>query len=107
MATRRTGPGGQFQQFSPACADPLLWRGTQRAIEDWWQGQQDKVAEWWQEQQEILQRKVEMWLEDLQRQLEQWAQEQLEQFLTELCGGAMLPGGVALLLWMKRRRGLL
>ncbi len=92
-----------------------FWQDLQRSIKDWVQGRQDKVDEWWstqqdnidqwwQEQMENSQRQVEMWWEDFQHRAIEEAQKQLEDFVSELCGGAALPVGAVIALWLRRRR---
>ncbi|MFQ5615180.1 MAG: phosphodiester glycosidase family protein [Anaerolineales bacterium] len=92
-----------------------FWQGIQNSIQTWWQEQQDnftdwtqeqrdKIAAWWQDQMENIQRQVHTWWEDVQRKAMEEAEKQVEDLVTRICGGALVPAGAAVALWGRRRR---
>jgi hypothetical protein len=78
------------------------WRNQSSALSEWWDEQQEAVAVWWEEMQAELEQNIENWLDEMERQIMEWIEIQLDQIIIQLCGGAVLPGG--LILWAKRNK---
>jgi len=85
-----------------------FWESLQRRFDEWWQKWQAELAarldEWWQKQQAELTQRFEAWLASAEQQFLAWLETQLNQFFSQLCATAMLPGAVAVALCMRRRR---
>ena len=68
----------------------------------------DRVEEWWEKFLTEIQTRLEQLLEEAQRRFIEWLETQLQEYLdqlcSQLCGTAMLPGGMVLLWWVRRRR---
>lgn len=81
-----------------------IWQNIRSEVEEWWEQRKADLAEWWE------QRKVDLaeWWEQRKADFVEWLETQLQEYLNELCGQvcgtAMLPGGMVLLLWVRRGR---
>lgn len=84
-------------------------------VELWWERMETDVGEpgagleeWWNKFLIEMQARLEELLEEAQHRFMEWLETQIQEFLTQLseqiCGPAMIPGGMVLLWWIRRRQ---
>ena len=92
----------------PPVTKPGWWERLWKSISERLQKLADEISrrfnEWWQKQQRELEKKINQWWEDTQRKLTNWLEQQLVQWINELCETALLPGGAATSVWYLHRR---
>ena len=79
------------------------WEGMLASLNSWWEGQQQKLKDWAAQQWESLQRAIQAQVNKWTQQAVKMINQLISQWLRQICGAALLPGGVALV-WAGRRR---
>lgn len=94
------------------------WVQQQQAPEAWWNDRQADLQQWWENTQSEMEQAWQTWWDDLSRQVEErseaaineitaefsrWIEAQLQEFVTQACGGATAPS-LLLVLWVVYRR---
>lgn len=90
------------------------WAERQREASDWWdetqdapitwlEGQQQRLSDWFDQQMVSLQRQLETWLAEMERQFVEELDARLDEFFQGLCGTALLPGVIALIVAQRKQ----
>jgi hypothetical protein len=91
----------------PTGPEPRWWDQLWQDLSDWLQGLADDVRqrldEWWQEQQRELEERIDQWWEETQRRFTDWLEDQFLQWLSDVCGTALLPVGTVAGIWYLNR----
>jgi hypothetical protein len=85
-----------------------FWTGIGDRVINWWEDQQKKLAEgWdacWAEQQKKLADWFDAWWQEQERKIAEWWEQQLVEWLNQLCGSASLVPITLTAVWITRRQ---
>lgn len=98
----RTGWDRFWHDLKRRFAD--LWSTLRDKLTKWWGSQWDRLKLWSDAQLYNLQQQIDRWLNDLNRWMQEEIQHQLEAWLHQICGSAVVPGGLVIAYFTIRRR---